>query len=86
MKQYSRVPVSNTTDSFAPAFNPPTVITCGILNRDGIFYASLRMENQDTPLEIALHGVQSESEAQKAFETLATLRGARCAPVCVASN
>ena len=37
------------------------------------------MENQDAPLEVALHGVQSESEAQKAFETLATLRQARCA-------
>lgn len=73
------VPVNNTTESFATAFSTPTVFTCGVLNRDGIFYASLRMENQDAPLEIALHGVQSAGEAQKAFETLATLRQARCA-------
>jgi hypothetical protein len=74
----TRVPVKNATESFATAFNAPKVFTCGVLNRDGIFYASLRMENQDAPLEIALHGVRSESEAQKAFETLATLRQARC--------
>lgn len=71
--------MNNATESYATAFNAPTVFTCGVLNRDGIFYASLRMENQDLPLEIALHGVQSASEAQKAFETLATLRQARCA-------
>jgi hypothetical protein len=70
--------VNNATESFATAFNVPKVFTCGVLNRDGIFYASLRMENQDAPLEIALHGVRSESEAQMAFETLATLRQARC--------
>lgn len=75
-----RVPVNNATESFATAFNAPQVFTCGVLNRDGIFYASLRMENSDSPLEVALHGVQSESEAQKAFETLATLRGALCPP------
>jgi hypothetical protein len=70
--------VNNATESFATAFNAPKVFTCGVLSRDGIFYASLAMENQEAPLEIALHGVQSESEAQKAFETLATLRQARC--------
>ena len=70
--------MNNATESFATAFNAPKVFTCGVLNRNGIFYASLRMENQDTPLEIALHGVGSESDAQKAFETLATLRQARC--------
>ena len=74
----TRVPVNNATESFATAFNAPKVFTCGVLNRDGIFYASLRMENQDAPLEVALHGVRSESEAQKAFETLATLRQVRC--------
>lgn len=79
-----RVPMNNATESFATAFNAPQVFTCGVLNRDGIFYASLRMENSDAPLEIALHGVQSESEAQKAFETLATLRGALCSPACEA--
>lgn len=77
--------MNNATESFTTAFNAPQVFTCGVLNRDGIFYASLRMENQETPLEIALHGVQSESEAQKAFETLSTLRQARCAPACITS-
>ena len=72
------VPVNNATESFATAFNSPEVSTCGVLNRGGIFYASLRMESSDTPVEIALHGVQSETEAQRAFETLATLRQARC--------
>jgi hypothetical protein len=76
-----RVPVNNATESYATAFNAPQVSTCGVLNRDGIFYASLRMENSDSPLEVALHGVQSETEARKALETLATLRGALCAPV-----
>lgn len=75
------VPVNNVTESFATAFNPPTALACGVLNRDGIFYASLRMADQDDPLEIALHGVRSEMEAQKAFATLATLRQARCVPL-----
>jgi hypothetical protein len=72
------VPLNNTTKSFAEAFNAPTVYNCGVLNRDGIFYASLRMQGQDDPLEIALHGIRSESEAQQAFATLAQLRQARC--------
>jgi hypothetical protein len=70
--------VNNATESFVAAFNPPSVLNCGVLSRNGIFYASLRMENDDAPLEVALHGVQSEIEAQKAFATLATLRQARC--------
>ena len=80
------VPVNNVTESFATAFNTPLVSTCGVLNRDGIFYATLRMENSDAPLEIALHGVQSETEAQKAFLTLATLRQARCFPATAVST
>jgi hypothetical protein len=78
--------VNNVTESFATAFNTPSVSSCGILNRNGIFYASLCMENQDAPLEIALHGVQSETEAQKAFQTLATLRQARCIPATPVST
>jgi hypothetical protein len=72
------VPVNNATESFATAFNTAPAYTCGVLNRDGIYYASLRMQGQDDPLEIALHGVRSESEAQQAFATLARLRQAAC--------
>jgi hypothetical protein len=35
------------------------------------------MEGQEFPLEIALHGVRSEVEAQQAFATLSRLRLAR---------
>jgi hypothetical protein len=80
------VPVNNATESYATAFNTPSVSSCGILNRDGIFYASLCMENSDAPLEVALHGVQSEKEAQQAFQTLATLRQARCLPATPVST
>ena len=80
------VPVKNATESFATAFNTPSVSSCGILNRDGIFYASLSMENQEAPLEVALHGVNSEYEAQIAFQTLATLRQARCMPIVPVST
>ena len=42
------------------------------------------MQDQEAPLEIALHGVRSESDAQIAFQTLARLRQACCAlPISV---
>ncbi len=71
--------MKDATESFATAFNAPRAYTCGVLNRDGIFYASLKMQGQEAPLEIALHGVRSESEAQVAFATLVQLRQAECA-------
>jgi hypothetical protein len=71
--------VENATESIEPAFNPPKAKACGVLNRDGIFYASLRMQGQEAPWEVALHGVSSEREAQEAFATLVRLRQAQCA-------
>jgi hypothetical protein len=70
--------VENVTESIDSGLNAPKASACGVLNRDGIFYASLRIHGQDLPLEIALHGVSSELEAQQAFATLSNLRQARC--------
>ena len=78
MKQDGGVPVKNATESFATAFNAPRASTCGVLNRDGIFYAFLKMQGEEKPFEVALHGVNSESEAQRFFETLLLLRHADC--------
>jgi hypothetical protein len=77
-KQYKRVPVKDVTESLATAFNPPAAKACGVLNRDGIFYATLKMQGEEAPLEVALHGVRSETEAQQAFQTLIQLRLADC--------
>jgi hypothetical protein len=71
--------MKDATESIATAFNAPKAKTCGVLNRDGIFYASLKMRGTEAPLEIALHGVRSETEAQQAFKTLIQLRLADCA-------
>ena len=79
IKQDTPVPVNDATESLATAFNAPKAKTCGVLNKDGIFYASLRMRGDEAPLEVALHGVRSESEAQQAFKTLLGLRLADCA-------
>jgi hypothetical protein len=71
--------VKDATESLATAFNAPKVNACGVLNRDGIFYATLKMHGEEAPLEIALHGVRSETEAQQAFKTFLQLRQADCA-------
>ncbi len=36
------------------------------------------MEGQELPLEIALHGIGTEADAQQVFATLTRLRQARC--------
>lgn len=72
------VPVNDGTESLATAFNAPKARTCGVLNRNGIFYATLKMHGEDIPLEVALHGVRSETEAQQAFNALIQLRMADC--------
>jgi hypothetical protein len=76
--------MENAKESTDVAFDTPTAKTCGVLNRDGIFYASLRMHGEDLPWEIALHGVNSEREAQEAFATLVLLRQAKCGPIALA--
>ena len=73
--------MNDSTESFATAFNAPKVTTCGVLNRDGIFYAALKVHGEEKPLEVALHGVRSETEAQQAFNTLIQLRMADCASI-----
>ena len=71
--------MKDSTESLATAFNAPKATTCGVLNRNGIFYATLKVHGEETPLEVALHGVRSETEAQEAFNTLIQLRMADCA-------
>ena len=78
-EQDKDVPVKDSTESLATAFNAPKATTCGVLNRNGIFYATLKVHGEETPLEVALHGVRSETEAQEAFNTLIQLRMADCA-------
>jgi hypothetical protein len=78
-EQDKGVPVKDSTESLATAFNAPKATTCGVLNRNGIFYATLKVHGEETPLEVALHGVRSETEAQEAFNTLIQLRMADCA-------
>lgn len=60
------------------SFGKPLGNPCGVLNRNGIFYATLKMQGQEMPMEVALHGVRSELEARQAYETLSALRGAEC--------
>ena len=76
---HAAAPVNNELEIVAPcAFDAPALETCGVLNRDGIFYARLKMQGQDAPLMIALHGVRSELEAHQAFSTLLNLPAAEC--------
>ena len=70
--------MENVTESIEMAFNSPKPNGCGVLNRDGIFYATLRVQGETLPFEIALHGVASEQEALQAFATLARLRHVQC--------
>ncbi len=43
----------------------------GVWNRDGIYYTAVALHGTELPLEIALHGVRSESEAQEAMALIA---------------
>ncbi|HTG45952.1 MAG TPA: hypothetical protein VK633_15640 [Verrucomicrobiae bacterium] len=70
--------MSLASESVPLAFDAPKPKSCGVLNRDGIFYASLAMRGEEMPMEIALHGVNSEVEAKQAFAALARLRHAAC--------
>ena len=56
----------------------PLLDRCSVLNRNGIFYAALKMRGQELPLEVALHGINSEVEARQALATLSLLRGTEC--------
>ena len=59
---------------------------CGVLNREGIYYALLRMRGEDDPMLVALHGVQSEGEAHEAFKTLTKLRQVECGPAVLSAS
>jgi hypothetical protein len=66
------------TEKVYSSFGSPLANACGVMSRDGIFYASLKMRGQEVPMEVALHGVRSEIEARIALATFSTLRGAEC--------
>jgi hypothetical protein len=78
LRKDSSVPVKDVSPSQRSPFNPLNLDGCGVLIREGIFYASLKMRGQDAPLLVALHGVRSEQEAREAFAALITLRQADC--------
>lgn len=75
---YGRVPLKDVTASPLQSFNRRDLNECGVLIRDGIFYASLKLRDQENPMLVALHGVNSEHEAREAFATLVTLRQSDC--------
>ena len=55
-------------------FGSPLAKARGLLNRNGVFYATVRMQGQGAPMEVALHGVRSEMDARQALEAF----GAGC--------
>jgi hypothetical protein len=64
--------VNNVSESIAVASNSPQLgSSWSVWNRDGIFYATVPLHGGESPLEVALHGVRSESEAQEALALLA---------------
>ena len=69
--QYALVPVNNVSESIAVASHSPQLDSWSVWNRDGIFYATVPLHGGESPLEVALHGVRSESEAQEALALLA---------------
>ena len=71
-------PVKYEAEKVYSSFGSPLGNPCGVLNRNGVFYASLKMQGQESPMEVALHGVRSEIEARQALATLSMLRGAEC--------
>ena len=73
-------PVNNVTESIAAVCNSPQLASWSVLNRDGMFYAALAMQGADLPLEVALHGIGTESEAHRALAALS-----QCAPAFWAS-
>lgn len=64
------VPLNNPNETVSHGFNCGPHGGCGVLNRDGMFYAQLQMGGDGAPVLIALHGVSSEGQAQQALETL----------------
>ena len=71
LHHYALVPVNNVSESIAVASNAPQLGSWSVWNRDGIFYATVLLHGGESPLEVALHGVRSESEAQEALALLA---------------
>jgi hypothetical protein len=63
--------VKNVSESIAVASNPSQLASWGVLNRDGIYYATVPSKGNDLPFEVALHGVRSESEAHQAIAVFA---------------
>ena len=63
--------MNNASESIAVASSPPQLSSWSVWNRDGIFYATVPLAGGESPMEVALHGVRSESEAQEALALLA---------------
>ena len=71
-------PVNNATECIAVACNTPQLASWSVLNRDGMYYATVAMKGADLPLEVALHGIASESEAHRAVAALTQCPAAFC--------
>jgi hypothetical protein len=76
-------PVSCEAEKVHRPFAQPQEQSCGVLSRDGVFYAKLKLLGQEDSCEIALHGVNSELEARLALASLASLRATECALAAV---
>ena len=63
--------MNNAPESIAVASIPPQLPSWSVWNRDGIFYATVPIEGGEAGMDVALHGVRSESEAQEALALLA---------------
>ena len=68
--------MKKVSESITVATNSQPLKGWCVSSRDGIFYATLAWDSEGTPLEVALHGVSSESEAQQACAAMAESREA----------
>lgn len=77
-EQYRADPVNCEAEKVHRSFGSAQPDACGVLNRDGVYYAMLMLEGQDAPMEVALHGVRSETEARQALASFGARHGAEC--------
>jgi hypothetical protein len=62
----------NTIDDVNLA--PAEPVACSVTNEAGVFYAQLYVPGHIEPMQVALHGVTTESQAAQALESFALLR------------
>ena len=72
--QGHRVPVKNVSESIAAASHSPQLRSWSVWTRDGVYYATVPLHGSESLMEIALHGIRSESEAHEALALLASPR------------